>query len=227
MTFPNWLGGATRQLKAPSRTPAPRPPLSPGPLEEIAIDARELQMAASSDGRLVWASAAPAGVGRRVALRITGLGTATTFRVTGTTAGSRPKGSTPGMEMEVDEDQRGLVRHVLEHLAGRADMPRVRPPRYRLMWPAVVLLPSGATYMNTVSVSAGGCGLSWRAPRPRIGSVHFVNLGPGRSAVCLRAMVCWIREGQGGVRVGLRFVGGETMRLAAVLEQTRPGAPDE
>jgi len=225
MELPRWFGSVGRS-KAPSRSPVPRSPASREPPQEIAIEAGALRSGASSDGRLVWAPTAPVAVGRRVALKLTGVGKST-FRVTGTVAGTRPKGDTVGMEMEVDEDQRGLVRRILEHLAGRTDMPRVRPPRYRLIWPAVVLLPSGATYMNTVSVSEGGCGLGWRAPRPRIGSVYHVRLGPEQSSLCLRAMVCWIREAPTGMRVGLRFVGGETAKLAPALERARPGAPTE
>jgi hypothetical protein len=226
MAFPNWLGSNARHSKAPSRISAPRSLAPRKPLEEISIEAGALRTAASADGRLIWATSAPMDVGSRVALKLTGVGKAT-FRVTGTVAGIRPKGDAIGMEVEVDEDQRGLVRHIFEHLAGGSDMPRVRPPRYRLMWPAVVLLPSGATYMNTVSVSAGGCGLSWRAARPRIGSVYYVRLGPQPSAACLRAMVSWVREAPDGVRVGFRFVGGETAKLTAILEQTKPGVLTE
>ncbi len=157
-----------------------------------------------------------------MALTISGVGKAV-VRVTGTVGEAHAAGDAHAAQLEVDEDQRGLVRRLLEHLAGRADMPRARPPRYRLRWPALVLLPSGPVYMRTVSVSAGGCGLSWNGPRPRIGSVYFVRLGAGQGAPCLRAMACWVREQPGGARVGFRFVGGgENAKLELLLEQARP-----
>jgi hypothetical protein len=187
-------------------------------IEKVSIDTTALRAAASSDDRLVWTATAPVEVGRRVALKLSGLGQSP-IQVTGTVSGKRPRGETLATEMEVDEDQRWIVRHVLEHLADGAEMPRVRPPRHRVKWPAIVILESGATYMNTVSVSAGGCGLCWSGTPPRVGTLYLMRLGPGLSGPCLRGVVCWVREASGGVRVGFRFVGGETAKLALVLEQ--------
>ncbi len=57
---------------------------------------------------------------------------------------------------------------------------RTRAPRYRLALPAFVQTATSTTYMNTFSVSRGGCGLSWSGQVPRIGSVLYVRLGGGQ-----------------------------------------------
>ena len=109
----------------------------------------------------------------------------------------------------------------------RAKGYRPRPPRYRLKLPAVVQSATSATFMNTFSVSLGGCGLSWIGARPRLGNVIYVRLGGGRSAANLRGMVCWVRDASGGVRVGIRFVGGEESKFAAILPVLRAGSIEE
>ena len=221
MAFLNWFGGDAVRSKGSSprgsRSLAAPPPEAP---EEISAEAGALRTTASADGSLVWIAKAGMKVGRRVVLVFSGVGKAT-FRVTGMVAGSRPKGGILGTEVVVDESQRGLVRRIRDHLASGSEMPRMRPPRYRLRWPAVVLLPHGVTLMQTASVSTGGCGLHWSGPRPRIGSVYHARLGPEPNSACLRAMVCWVREAPGGMRVGFRFVGGETEKLALVLDRVR------
>jgi hypothetical protein len=104
---------------------------------------------------------------------------------------------------------------------------RPRAPRYRLVLPAFVQTATSTTYMNTFSVSRGGCGLSWSGQRPRLGSVLYVRLGGGRAAASLRAMVCWARDVSGASRVGVRFVGGEEAKLAVLLAQAAAGAVQE
>lgn len=104
---------------------------------------------------------------------------------------------------------------------------RARAPRFRLVLPAFVQSATATTYMNTFSVSRGGCGLTWSGQRPRLGSVLYVRLGGGRGAASLRAMVCWARDLAGSQRVGVRFVGGEEAKLAALFSQLTPGAAQD
>lgn len=104
---------------------------------------------------------------------------------------------------------------------------RTRAPRYRLALPAFVQTAASTTYMNTFSVSRGGCGLSWSGQVPRIGSGLNVRLGGGQTAASLRAMVCWARQVKGAQRVGVRFVGGEEAKLAVMLAQVTAGAKQE
>jgi hypothetical protein len=104
---------------------------------------------------------------------------------------------------------------------------RARAPRYRLVLPAFVQTATSTTYMNTFSVSRGGCGLTWSGQVPRLGSVIYVRLGGGRAAASMRAMACWARQVSGVQRVGVRFVGGEEAKLATLLAQSTPGAQQE
>jgi hypothetical protein len=86
----------------------------------------------------------------------------------------------------------------------------------------VVSLPSGNTFMNTFSVSRGGCGLAWIGSAPGLGDTYFVRLGAGRGAASLRAMVCWTQASGRQLRVGVRFVSGQDSELQALLAGSSP-----
>jgi hypothetical protein len=191
--------------------------------EHVAVEARSLREAELSvEGRLLLPGRAAALPGGRVALSISGIEQAA-FAITGTMRAVRGGGAGPRIDLEVDEDQRGLLTRILEHVKKGAERPRARAPRLRISMPAVVSTPDGATYMNTFSLSRGGCGLRWSGAAPRVGNAFLIRLGAGFSAPTVRATVCWVREEGSGLRVGFRFVGGQDGHLEALLD-TAAGA---
>ena len=197
---------------------------SQGPAEEIAVDARSLRRPGpGGEERLLCSTSKLIDKGRRVVVVISGVGDAT-FHLSGTVADVARSASGLDVQVAVDEDRRGLLRRIFAFVQGGGEMPRARAPRYRISLPAVVLTPAGSTYMSTFSISRGGCGLVWSGSRPRLGSVLYVRLGGGASAPTVRGMVSWLRDERAGMRVGLRFVGGQEAQLASFLEAVRPGA---
>ncbi len=202
---------------APRATPVPAPKPVEEPAGRVAVEARSLREAElSPEGRLLLpAGGAVAPVGR-VALHVSGIEEAV-FAIHGSLRATRGSGTGQQLVVEVDEAQRALVERILRHVRTGAAPPRARPPRLRLSIPAVVATPEGATYMNTFSLSRGGCGLRWSGPPPQVGSTVHLRLGAGFSVPTLRATVCWVEEQGSRLRVGFRFVGGQDGRLEALL----------
>jgi len=216
--------GGRAAAQSGNARPSRPAPASEGPAEEIPVEASSLRPPETGgEGRLLCSTTKLIGTGRRVVLRVSGIGDAT-FHLPGTVADVVRNASSRDLQVLVDEDRRGLLKRILAHLHGGAEMPKARAPRYRLALPAVVLTPGGSTYMSTFSISRGGCGLVWSGPRPKLGNVLYVRLGGGTSAPTVRGMVSWLRDERAGVRVGLRFVGGQEAQLASFLEAVRPGA---
>ena len=200
----------------PTPLPAPRPVAEPQ--EHLTVEASSLREAElSPDGRLLFPSQSAPAIGCRVAILIVGVDQAA-FAITGTVQAARGAGSGRRLAAAIDEDQRVLLRRILAHVQDGAERPRARAPRLRISMPAVVTTSAGTVYMNTFSVSRGGCGLRWSGTAPRIGSVVHLRLGAGFSAPILRAMVCWVEEQRSGLRVGFRFVNGQDGRLDALLD---------
>jgi hypothetical protein len=125
------------------------------------------------------------------------------------------------LEISVDEDQRAAVQRLLGFLQSGKDAPRARPPRYRAALPVFVSSREGSTYMNTFSVSRGGCGVTWIGTRPKVGSMLELRFGSGKATASFRAMVCWARDHKSGQRVGLRFVAGEEGPWISLLKAAR------
>jgi len=164
--------------------------------------------------------------GNDVVVDVSGLGGATvglTGVVTGVAAGAR---SAPGVgqaEIELDHDQVAIVDRVLAYLQGAAEALQARAPRHRLALPAIVMSSTGHTFMHTFSVSLGGCGLAWSGPPPTTGRGLLVRLGGGPGAATFKAITCWVHGDARGTRVGVRFLAGDTDKLAALLAEARPG----
>jgi hypothetical protein len=76
-----------------------------------------------------------------------------------------------------------------------------------------VVARQGELYMNTVSLSAGGCSLRWSGPAPRVGQVIRLRFGAGSSKVAVDGEVRWVRSGS-STTVGLRFA---DTRAASIL----------
>lgn len=224
MTFLSWFRRDEPAAEARAvRAPAPAAPAAPEAVESIPVEARVLVAGwRAAEGRLVVPALAPVGRGRRVALLVSGAGRAS-LTVTGLVAAVSPAGGAYSVEVVVDPERHALVGRVQDFLHGRAEMPKVRAPRYRLALPAAVCSRTGYVYMTTSSVSQGGCGLAWSGPAPRPGSGLHIRLGGGPRAAAFRAMVCWVQDGKGGLRVGVRFLAGEEAKLAALLGEAQRG----
>jgi hypothetical protein len=182
------------------------------------LDAEQLASAWRSDsGRLVTTTTKPIARGRRVTVAVSGPGSVMA-PLTGVAASIRSEGSASTIEIDLDGDQRGAVGRLLGFLRTGKDAPRARAPRYPLALPVFVTSGAGSTYMNTFSVSRGGCGLAWNGAPPRVGSMLDLRLGSGAGSAAFRAMVCWVREQNHGRRVGIRFVAGQDAALVALLK---------
>lgn len=229
MTVVQWIRSQVEPAspaprKRPSLVPEPRRTPTPAPIEELAIGAHELPAAwRPADNRLIVTTRSPVVRGRRVVVRIEGVA-GVTSPLTGRVAGARPSAGGCVAEIEIDSDRRPLLRRVVKFLRGEAAAPRVRAPRYRLSIPVVVCSALGRTYMNTFSLSQGGCGLVWSGDRPRLGGGLHLRLGGGSKSAAFRAAVCWVSDEQGGLRVGVRFLDGDTSGLATLLDEVRRGA---
>jgi len=210
---------------APSLRRVPPPaPAAPPPVKELQLEARTLANAWLPDeGRLVVTTLSPVGRGQRVLVNVSGLG-GVTLGVTGLVTTVCANGGACLAEIEVDQERRPLVGRILEFLKGNAPKLMARAPRYGLSLPTVVYSESGNTYMNTFSVSTGGCGLTWSGPPPRLGGGVHVRLGSGAGAASFRAVVRWTRPEPKSLRVGLRFLDGEEAKLAALLGEANRGA---
>ena len=190
---------------------------------ESRLDARSLPAAwRGEEGRLVVPAGAAAAAGQRASLEMTGVGDAPLW-VNGVVAEARRAPAGWELEVKVDDEGRALVARLLGWIQGAGERPRARAPRLQVSLPAVVSGHSGAIYMTAYSLSRGGCGLAWSGAAPRIGDALWVRLGSGTVAVSMRGMVCWTREGQGGKKVGLRFVGGQQSELSELLSRVKRG----
>jgi len=202
--------------------PAAMPP-PPSP-EVIRIDARELAEAWSPTGqRLALRSVTPMVKGQRVTVVVSGAGGAT-IPLAGAVMGAAPAGGGCAVEIGVDEERRPALRRIMAFLEGVAREPTTRAPRLRLALPAFVASRETHAYMTTFSVSRGGCGLVWSGTPPKRGGALQIRLGSGTRSASFQARVCWTRQEQNGLRVGVRFLVGEDSSLAALIDQEGRGA---
>jgi len=213
----------------PSRPPRPghRPPdpLAEEPMLDLRVSVQELCAGWNTErGRLTVAAAMPITAGDRVLLAVTGVDSQP-LPLEGVVAHISRSGGAVKAELDVNEEQRGLVARLLAHVQRGAEAPRARPPRHRAKLPAVITLNQGSVFMVTTSVSRGGCGLVWSGPAPRIGSVVFVRLGSGPRAAAARGMICWFRQEERGARAGVRFVPGQEIDVTRLLGKTAATAP--
>jgi hypothetical protein len=224
MTILAWFRSPPKRAPAsPRKRPTPAPTTAPPSVEELTIEARELSSAwRPGDGHMVLSTPSSVGRGRRVSVKISGV-TGVAARVHGQVASVRVSKESCHAEVLVDEDGRLLLGRILEFLRGGEETLKVRPPRYRISLPAVVSWASGHSFMKTVSLSQGGCGLAWSGMRPQVGSGIYLRLGAAPRQASFRGKVCWVREAKNGVRVGVRFLAGDEPGLAALLAEARLG----
>jgi hypothetical protein len=195
------------------------------PLQYVSVEAGALGTARlTGTGLLLVAAAGEARRGERVTLLVSGIEQAV-FPITGMVREAQGSGASRLLEILIDEDRRGLLQRILEHVQDGAARPRARAPRFRVSMPAVVATSGGAQYMTAFSLSRGGCALRWTGPAPSRGSTHELRLGAGASAPLVRAVVCWVKEEPSGTRVGFRLVAGQDGRLDALLDGVRRSAP--
>jgi hypothetical protein len=219
MTWSRWFrrGGqvAARKPQAPPQASRSPPPLV---TEDVWLEAEQLAAVWSSEsGRLVASVPRPIAKGSPVAVRVSGPGSVM-GPLSGVVVSAAPLASGCRLEIDLQADQRGAVGRILGYLRTGKDAPRARAARHPLALPVFVETGGNSTYMNTFSVSRGGCGLVWLGEPPRIGDALNLRLGSGQSSAAFRAMVCWVRESGRERRVGIRFVSGQDGPLAALMD---------
>jgi hypothetical protein len=206
---PSASSGAT----PPRETP---PPAAPA-LIELPFDVRSLVGAwRPGTRRLTLRTRERLSAGRRVALKLeSGLGIGAP--VVGTVREAASAGIGHTAVIEVDADREPILRRVFEYLEGRAGAPRERAPRYRMVVPVVVTSAYALSYMNTFSLSRGGCGIDWTGPRPVNGAFVDLRIGTGNNGARLRARVRWVRPEGSLFKVGASFLSGDDTALERII----------
>jgi hypothetical protein len=164
---------------------------------------------------------------QRVAARITVLDRGVAATITGRVASASRQENVHRIELAPDELRLRALERLLAIARGAMIEYRPRVPRYLVTIPAVVHGPAGPTYMTTISVSEGGCGLAWSGPVPAtLGARLDIRLGAGSRAVMFRSVVCWTARSGNTSTAGVRFVAGAKDAWAMLLgEAQRSGAP--
>jgi hypothetical protein len=132
----------------------------------------------------------------------------------GTVVGSRRQGAQFQIEIAPVPESLRVVSLAAAAARGVPVSFRKRATRHRLRIPVVVAGASEGSYMNTTSVSAGGCAIRWSGPLPAVGQAVGLRFGVGSRAVCLQGVVRWARNRASGPAVGVEFQGGSHLAPA-------------
>jgi PilZ domain len=219
--------GSAKRASSPARSPARAPAAPkrhPKPAHTLPIDAQLVPSAyRPADRRLVIPTSVSLRRSQQVVVRITSANPAVDLSLTGTVT-AIIEGAHALAHVDPGEDGAAVLARLLAAMRGEAEPIKLREPRFRAALPVVVSSEAGNTFMTTTSVSRSGCGLAWSGPAPRLSGGLSLKVGTGRGAVAMRAMVCWVRESQRGMRVGVRFLGGDDGAWSALLTHSKPGA---
>jgi hypothetical protein len=150
----------------------------------------------------------------------------------GTVVSTRRQGSQHLIEVAPEQESFRLASLAAAAARGVPVALRKRAPRQRLKLPVVVAGLLQGSYMNTTSVSAGGCAIRWAGPLPAVGSPVGLRFGVGSRVVCLQGVVRWAKNRASGPAVGVEFQGtgasaaGWTSLLAAAgADRRAPASP--
>lgn len=216
--------------KAPRRTgavasPTPSPRSVPLPTLELAFDVRSLVGAWRPGVRkLTLKTPELLGNGRRVALRMAG-DIGIDAPVLGTVKEAASARGIHSAAIEVDVDREPMLRRAFEFLEGRAGRPMVRAPRYKMAVPVVIASGYALTYMNTFSLSRGGCGIDWTGAKPSTGAFLDMRVGSGNRCAKVRARVRWVKPDGSKFKVGVSFLAGDDSAVERLIAE-RPGVEE-
>jgi len=223
-TFPWSVQHTDDARKAPRRTgvsaaPVPRTTPVPLPILELPFDVRTLVGAWRPGVRkLTLKTPDLLANGRRVALRMAG-DIGIDAPVLGTVKDAVSMRGIHSAAIEVDADREPILRRAFEFLEGRAGRPMVRAPRYRMAVPVVVASGYALTYMNTFSLSRGGCGIDWTGAKPATGAFLDMRVGSGTRCAKVRARVRWVKPDGARFKVGVSFLSGDHSAIDRLIAE--------
>ncbi len=128
----------------------------------------------------------------------------------------------PGVDVHLEPASFPAARYLAAVAAGEPVKFTVRPPRYAVQRTVLVILGGEKVETRTVTISEGGCSLTWPAGNapPSPGELLALRLGNGFLAPVTEAVVAWTDgvspEGSFGVRIVAEGRGGRAWR--AVVE---------
>jgi len=214
--------GATGPAARPSQ-----PPTEAAPTQAVRLLLEATQLATAwraGEQRLDVPALVPVARGERVVVRIASTMLGVDLDVPGEAVALSQAGGDRIADVKPDAEHVPVLLRLLAGLRGDEPMPCKRAPRYRVALPAVVSSQHGTVFMTAVTLSAGGCGLAWSGPAPRIGAGVHLRLGSGPRSASFRAMVRWARQDDKGLRVGVRFLSGEGPSLTQLLAEAQRAA---
>jgi hypothetical protein len=165
-----------------------------------------------------WSSARQPGTGRlivdrpaaparkqQVAVRVELAGHIFRATIVGTVTAARRSGAGFAVEVTPDSESAGALRLLDAAARGEPVRFRERPARYLVKVPAAVVGRLADVFMQTLSLSQGGCSLRWSGAVPRAGQTLRLRFGAGSSKFEIDGVVCWTGTTGSSAGVGIRF----------------------
>lgn len=159
--------------------------------------------------------------GQRMHARISLAGLGVTATITGRARNIHGHSTGAQVELEPDPSRLRALEWLVEVASGASVSYQPRAARYHASLPAVVAGPTGPVFMNTLTVSEGGCGVAWSGPTPALDQPIDIRIGAGRTAASFCAEVRWTSPAARPPAVGLQFAGGDRAAWAHLLEVLR------
>jgi hypothetical protein len=133
----------------------------------------------------------------------------------------------PGVEIHLDRASVPAARYLAAVANGEPVTFRVRAPRFAIERPVVVSFNSTRVETRTITLSEGGCSISWPSDDPPTpGELLALRCANGFLAPTAEAVVCWTGtdpvERAFGVRIVSEGRGGRAWR--ALVDETARGS---
>ncbi len=133
----------------------------------------------------------------------------------------------PGVEIHLDRASVPAARYLAAVASGEPVTFRVRAPRFAMERPVVVSFNGTRVEARTITLSEGGCSISWPAEDPPTpGELLALRFANGFLAPSAEAVVCWTGADPIDRAFGVRIVsegrGGRAWR--ALVEKTARGS---